>query len=426
MKHVSSALRICISTGAALAALAPRTSLATDQVCAGPGMAMFEHDAGISAVDSWGSWLRILPVTDMLVTQGSVENLEPCRDPVIRVAHHGEHLLMWHRDGSEILSVTDEGTLVTELPEGDRVWAADVAFTPQNRAVIAALLYRNGEEPRLSFLVDSGTGDGEFSAPFKVTGANCDMGPVAANANFAGEVVVLCQSSFTVMSGIDSYSMVTLPLDLGGGEMVAVAVEPEPTSRISFFAIVRGTTDETEPAYDLLRIRLNSYGENSVERVLENITYAGGDHGLAVINDDSAVYMGEEGLVYVLESDDDTWDTSVIYPLRPEAKLSARSGPARVLISEYEADLLTLTEEGWKRETLFDLGMPPSSPSGGNGDSGCSMAGVDPATGLGQVLLVMLALALATAPRLARGRGTAHDGAACSPRSSRRSRQSCR
>jgi hypothetical protein len=417
MKHIPSALRICISSVAALAALAPRTSLATDQVCAGPGMAVFEHDAGISAVDSWGTWLRILPETEEMVAVASVENLEPCRDPIIRVKHHGEHLLMWHRDGSEILSVTEEGTLVTKLPEGDRVWAADVAFIPQERAVIAALLYRIGEEPRLSFMVDSGTGDGEFPPPFEVTGANCGMGPVAVNANSAGEVVALCQGSFTVMTGLDSYSMVTLPLDLGGGEMVAVAVEPEPTSRVSFYAVVSVTTDENGQSYDLLRIRLNSYGESTVERVLENIGYAGGDHGLAVINDDSAVYMSEEGLVYVTE---DTWSTSVIYPLRPEAKLSARSSPPRVLISEYEVDLLTLTEEGWKHETLLDLGMPLSSPSGGNGDSGCSMAGVDPATGLGQALLVMLALALATAPRLARGRGTAHDGAACSPRSSRR------
>lgn len=417
MKYIPSAVRICISIGAALAALAPRTSLATDQVCAGPGMAVFEHDAGISAVDSWGTWLRILPETEELVAKALVENLELCSDPVIRVEHHGEHLLMWHRDGSEIISVTDEGTLVTELPEGDRVWAADVAFMPQGRAVIAALLYRLGEEPRLSFLVDSGTGDGEFPAPFEVTGANCGMGPVAVSSNSVGEVVALCQSSFTVMTGLDSYSMVTLPLDLGGGEMVAVAVEPEPTSRVSFYAVVTVTTDDNVQSYDLLRIRLNSYGESSVERVLENIKYAGGDHGLAVINDDSAVYMTEEGLMYVSE---DTWSPSVIYPLRPEAKLSARSAPPRVLISEYEADLLTLTEEGWKQETLLDLGRPPSSPSGGNGDSGCSMAGVDPATGLGQVLLVMLALALATAPRLARGRGTAHDGAACSTRCSRR------
>lgn len=118
-----------------------------------------------------------------------------------------------------------------------------------------------------------------------------------------------------------------------------------------------------------------------------------------------------EGMRHAVRSRDDVWFAEVIHPLRPEAKLSATDDPLRVLISEYDVELLTRTDGSWESTTLFAVGTPPGLPSEKEDSGGCSMAGADPATGLGQVLLVMLALALVTPPRLAGRRGAAHDGA---------------
>jgi hypothetical protein len=418
MKHVSFALRICISTGAALAALAPRPGLAESPTCRGPGMAVFEPQAGISAVDSSGAWLRIPPRADSLATVARVENLQPCIDPDIRVEPRGDQLLTWQYE-REILSVTSEGTVVTRLPEGETLLAADAAWDYQGRAVIAALVSRDGEDPRLTVLAETWPRTGMFQPPFEVPGANCSAGAVGASSSGTGEVVVLCDGSFTAVSAYEGgINLATFPLALGGAQLVVVDADPQAFGLVTFFAIVTDPTDDVDPAYDLVRISLDppSGGQN-IDQVFDNVAYAGGAHGLAVINELNLVYMDEEGLRHVEGSPlYATWTAEVIHPLRPEAKLSAAAGPTRVLISEYDAELLTLTATDWEHETLFALGTPPGAPLPGD-DGGCSV--VDPAAGLGQVLLVMLALALVTAPRLARRQGTAHDRVPCPPSSPR-------
>ena len=409
MKSVSSVIRICISAGAALAALAPHTGQAASQICSGAGMAMFEQEGSISAVETGGNWLRALSADGTLVTMGPVEGLPPCADPDFRVAPDGKQLITWPSD-DEILSVTNNGTEVTKLPAGDKLWDADVTFVSNGLAVIAALLYRDMEEPRLTLMLDTLEGAGSFSLPFEVTGADCGSGTTAMGTVSTGEVMVLCEGSFSVFSGYDgSFSLATFPLEMPDRQLVVAAHEPRISSRVTFFAIVEDLTDTIDPVYELVRIRVSPEGNHRVDLVLDDVAYAGGDHGLAVMNDRNLVYMDEEGMRQVVGSTYDVWAAGVIHPLRPEAKLSAADEPLRVLISEYDVELLTLTDEGWESTTLFELGTPPAAPPPPEMEEsgGCSMAGADPATGLGQALLLMLALALVTTPRLARRRGAA-------------------
>jgi hypothetical protein len=394
MKRVSSVIRICISAGAALAALAPRAGQAASQVCPGAGMAMFERDGGVSAVETGGDWLRILPGSGMLVTMASVEGLPPCVDPDFRVSPDGTQLITWPYD-DEILSVTNNKTVATKLAGGEKLWAADVAFHGDGRAVIAALLYRDMDEPRLTLMVDSRPGAGAFGQPFEVTGAKCGAGTTAAGATTAGEVIVLCEGTFTIFNSYEGgFDLATFPLERSDRQLILAVPSLEPGNRVTFFAIVKDLTDTIDPAYELVRIRLSPDGGQRFDLVLDNVAYAGGDHGLAVINERNVVYMDEEGMRQVVGSTYETWATGVIHPLRPEAKLSAMDDPMRVLISEYDVEMLTLTDVGWENTTLFAVGMPPAAPPEKEDAGGCSAAGTDPATGLGQVLLVMLALAL--------------------------------
>ncbi len=418
MKSVSSVIRICISAGVALAALAPRTGHAASEVCPGAGTAMFEQEGGISAVETGGSWLRTPSDSEMLVTMATVEGLPPCIDPEFRVSPDGAQLIAWP-DDDEILSVTRGGTVVTKLPAGDKLWAADVGFISNGLAVIAALLYRDMEEPRLTIMVDTREGAGELSAPFEVTGADCGAGTTAVGTTAAGEVMVLCEGSFTVYNGSDgNFNLATFPLDLPDRQLILAVPSPVLGNSVAFFAIVKDLTDTIDPVYELVRIRVSPDGSQRRQLMLDDVAYAGGAHGLAVMNERNVVYMDEEGMRHVVRTRDDVWSAEVIHPPQPEARLSATDDPLRVLISEYDVELLTLTDRSWESTTLFGVGTPPASPPEKEDSGGCSMAGGDPATGLGQALLVMLALALVTTPRLAGRRGAAHDGASCPSRSS--------
>lgn len=415
MKPVSSVVRICIPAGAALAALALHTGQAAAQSCPRGGMAMFERDEGISAVTNTGSWLRSDSAGEMVTTMAEVENVPPCVDADFRVSPDGAQLIVWAHD-DEILSVTDEGTQSTKLLEGERLWTADVTFFQDNRAVIAALVSRDmEEEPRLRFLVDSWEDKGMFGAPYEVTGADCSSGTLAVATSGEGVVTALCQGSFTQFHFYEtSFGVTTYPLDLPDRELVVAKAEPEPTDQVTFFAIVKDLQDKVDPVYELLRIRVSFDGTQQNELVLDDLAYVGGDYGLAVLDDNEAVYMDEAGLTHVWGARYETWSGRVIHPPQPEARLSAQANPDRVLVSEYDVELLTLMIDGWESTTLFSVGTAPAAPPPPKeeDEGGCSAAGTDPATGLAQVLLVMLALALAT--RLARRRRAAHDVASCS------------